>query len=170
MLADRSWSPGGPASVVAGMGGTTHPVSTTGRINTRKSSLRMGNLCQCWGRSRTQDTQGQSDLQYTGICTGLQGITMAALFLLRTLDEMRLSARTRRWLQELEWRFPDVLERGAPQQPDESKPWSFVGPPISGEDLWKGALMAMHSPAPVGCPVYYEITGPNPPRRGHRGY
>lgn len=62
----------------------------------------------------------------------------AGTALLRTLDEMRRSARTRRWLQELEWRFPDVLERGAPQQPDESKPWSFIGLPTAlAEDLWK---------------------------------
>ena len=58
-----------------------------------------------------------------------------ALALLRALDEHRLSENARRHIQQLERRFPEAPERGAPRPPS---PEDFVarpvGPPIASND------------------------------------
>ena len=58
-----------------------------------------------------------------------------ALALLRALDEHRLSGSARRRIRELERRFPEAPERGAPRppSPDDFAP-QWAGPPISSID------------------------------------
>ena len=63
-----------------------------------------------------------------------RAVGRTALALLRALDEERLSANARRRLQELDRRFPDAPERGAPQAPTEDGLWSWVGPPVPKAD------------------------------------
>ena len=57
------------------------------------------------------------------------------LALLRALDENRLSESARRRIQELERRFPEAPERGAPRPPShEDLEPQWVGPPIAPTD------------------------------------
>ena len=71
-----------------------------------------------------------------------------ALVLLRALDEERLSTSGRRRIQELERRFPEAPERGAPRPPsDEDSSPTWVGPPIlqtaqhlMTDDQWLAAM------------------------------
>ena len=83
-----------------------------------------------------------------------RAVGRTALPLLRALDEQRLSMRARRRIQELERRFPDAPEHGAPEPPTESEPVSFVGPPIPQEkqllmadDQWLRAMQKYSSVA-----------------------
>ena len=62
-------------------------------------------------------------------------VRRTALALLRALDESRLSESARRRIQELERRFPEAPERGAPRPPSpEDFAAQSVGPPISPTD------------------------------------
>ncbi len=77
-----------------------------------------------------------------------------ALPLLRALDETRLSVSARQRIQELERRFPDAPEHGAPEPPAESARADFVGPPIPQEkqllmtdDQWFRAMQKYSSVA-----------------------
>ena len=83
-----------------------------------------------------------------------RAVGRTALPLLRALDEQRLSMRARRRIQELERRFPDAPEHGAPQPLAESERGSFVGPPIPQEnqllmtdDQWLRAMQKYSSVA-----------------------
>ena len=68
--------------------------------------------------------------------------------LLRCLPPKRMSSRASRRLQELERRFPDAPERGAPTADDESEPKAmYVPSPVPGEaarkmtdDQWQSAI------------------------------
>ena len=84
--------------------------------------------------------------------TRRQTVGRTALPLLRALDRTRLSASTHRRIQELERRFPDAPEYGAPEPPAESERVSFVGPPIPQEnqflmtdDQWLRAMQKYSS-------------------------
>ena len=84
--------------------------------------------------------------------------------LLRALDGTRLSERARQRIQELERRFPDAPEHGAPQPPAESEDGGWVGSPIPQEnqrlmtdDQW---LRAMEKYSHAGPNIEYGgITG-----------
>ncbi len=63
-----------------------------------------------------------------------RAVGRTALPLLRALDKTRLSASACQRIQELERRFPDAPERGAPQPPAESElDGGWVGSPIPQE-------------------------------------
>jgi len=69
------------------------------------------------------------------------------LVLLRALDQGRISKSTRGRTRELERRFPDASERGAPQPPTEDLGIQAAGPPIPAEaqlsmsdDHWLSAM------------------------------
>ena len=66
----------------------------------------------------------------------LRSVGRTALALLRALPEKRISERARRRVRELERRYPNAPERGAPRPPDEDSSAVMVGPPIdSGAQL-----------------------------------
>ncbi len=81
-----------------------------------------------------------------------RAVGRTALALLWALHGERLSVAARRRIQELERRFPDAPERGAPPPPPaESISWSAVGAPIEApnqrlmtDDQWLAA-MARHA-------------------------
>ena len=67
--------------------------------------------------------------------------------LIRALDQGRISESTRRRIRELERRFPETSERGAPQTPAEEHGIQKMGPPIPAEaqlkmsdDHWLSAM------------------------------
>ena len=70
------------------------------------------------------------DWEQEAKCTG-----RTELALLRALDKKRLSRRARRRINQLERRFPKVMERGAPQPLPEDPGFRPVESPVSEEDL-----------------------------------
>ena len=54
------------------------------------------------------------------------------LALLRALDQGRITEATRKHMRELERKFPDAQERGAPEPPDEHA-FAWVAPPVPRE-------------------------------------
>ena len=77
----------------------------------------------------------------------LRRVGRTALTLLRALPEKRISERARRRVRELERRYPNAPERGAPRPPDEDSSPVLVGPPIDSgaqrlmtDDQWLGAM------------------------------
>ena len=78
------------------------------------------------------------------------------LALLRALAQERIGQATRLQIRELERRFPDAPERGAPQSPVDDGTTKWAGPPISPEaqrrmadDHWLSAMSKYTSDEPT---------------------